>query len=80
MATFHLTNSMRGQREMSKIQKNNCHYGHCVPSFTGETSSVPFDLTHAHRFYCSVFFFKIFGRGATTFQGGEKVVFRGHTL
>ena len=31
---------MRGEREMSKIQRNNCHDGHCVTSFTGKTSLV----------------------------------------
>ena len=35
-ATVHLTISMRGQRAMSKIQRNNYHYGSCGPSLTGK--------------------------------------------
>ena len=39
-ATFHLTISVRGQRAMGKIQRNNYHDGSCGPSLTGKTMSV----------------------------------------
>ena len=39
-ATFHLTISMRGQRAMGKIQRNNYHHGRCRTSLTGKTMSV----------------------------------------
>ena len=43
MATSHLTNFMRGQREMTKIQRNNC------PHVQGRPQNVVgvFDITHA---------------------------------
>ena len=46
MATFHLTISMRGQRAMRKIQRNNYHHGSCRPSLTSKTSSVSLIFTH----------------------------------
>ena len=36
-STFHLTISMREQRAMGKIQRNNYHHGSCEPSLTGKT-------------------------------------------
>ena len=50
-ATLHLTISMRGQRAMGKIQRNNYHYdGSCGPSLTGKTLSVSLIFTHGtHR-------------------------------
>ena len=32
---------------MSKIKKNNCYEGHCVPSFMGKTLSVSL-ISHRH--------------------------------
>ena len=49
-ATFHLTISMRGQRETGKIQRINYHHGICGPSITGKTYSVSLIFRHgAHR-------------------------------
>ena len=49
-ATFHLMISMRGQRAIGKILRNNYHHGSCGPSLTGKTSSVSLIFTQGtHR-------------------------------
>ena len=35
---------------MSKVQRNNCHDRHCLPSVTGKTSSVSL-ISHTHAQY-----------------------------
>ena len=52
-ATFHLTISMRDQRAMGKIQRNNYRHGSCGPFLTGKTSWVSqlVSLIFAHGTY-----------------------------
>ena len=45
-ATFHLTISMRGQRVMGKILRNNYYHDSWGPFLTGKTSSVSLIFTH----------------------------------
>ena len=49
-ATFHLTISVRGQRAMGNIQRNNYHHGSCGTSLMSKTSSVSLIFTQGmHR-------------------------------
>ena len=49
-ATSHLTISMREQRAMGKIQRNNCHHGSCGAYLRGKTSSVPLIFTYGTKY------------------------------
>ena len=46
-ATFHSKISMRGQREVGQIQRNNRPHVQCGSSLTGKTSSV-YLISHSH--------------------------------
>ena len=49
-ATSHLTISMREQRAMGRIQRNNYHHGSCGACLRGKTSSVPLIFTYGTKF------------------------------